>query len=193
MKHHHDPVTGDQLTSGEYISWLIQGIIRRWAFLGVITAVTILVWATNNSIALTWWNLGASYLALVIESVVGLAMYGQTRRDAVTLREVRTISRHIEVVGQQQLRITEHIEQQFARLQSLEEVTGKLLDQRPIENHSEEPILPDSASSLLRHISGNDASLDAHTNYRQSTGVLEGSEFYPADFARGVQEDTLHG
>lgn len=85
---HRDPVTGDELTGGEYVSWLIQGIIRRWAFLIVISVVTALVWATNNGVALTWWNLSASYLALVIESIVGIAMFSQTRRDAVILRRI---------------------------------------------------------------------------------------------------------
>ena len=91
-----DPTTGDVLTTGEYISWIVQGVIRRWSFLIVISVVTVLVWTTNNATALTWWNLGASYLALVIESIVGLAMFGQTRRDAVVLREIRAISQRVE-------------------------------------------------------------------------------------------------
>ena len=84
------------MTTGEYISWIVQGVIRRWSFLIVISVVTVLVWTTNNATALTWWNLGASYLALVIESIVGLAMFGQTRRDAVVLREIRAISQRVE-------------------------------------------------------------------------------------------------
>jgi hypothetical protein len=93
MKQHRDPVTGDTLTPAEYMSWIIQGIIRRWTFLGIITAITIFVWTMNSAIALTWWNLGASYLALVIESVVGIAMFSQTRRDALVLREVRAMGK----------------------------------------------------------------------------------------------------
>ena len=128
MKDHRDPVTGDHLTSGEYISWLIQGIIRRWAFLGVITAVTILVWATNNSAALSWWNLGASYLALVIESVVGIAMFSQTRRDAVILRHVAQSSEGLETLQQQQLHLMRQMERQLDRLTDLETHTGQLLN-----------------------------------------------------------------
>lgn len=89
MKHEYrDPVTGDVLSLGEFISWKIQGLIRRWTFLILITIATLIVWITNNPAALLWWNLCASYLALVIESIVGLAMFAQTKRDAVILRRV---------------------------------------------------------------------------------------------------------
>jgi hypothetical protein len=71
-------------------------MIRRWLFLGIITIVTILAWTTNNGAVLTWWNLGASYLAIVIESIVGISMFSATKRDAICLREVRTISQHVE-------------------------------------------------------------------------------------------------
>jgi hypothetical protein len=74
--------------------------LRMILFLGIITIVTILAWTTNNSTVLTWWNLGASYLAIVIESVVGLAMFGQVKRDAICLREVRTISQHVEKLAE---------------------------------------------------------------------------------------------
>jgi hypothetical protein len=99
---YRDPVTGDELSRGEYISWIVQGIIRRWAFLGTITALTILAWSSalwfaQSSAVLTWWNLSASYMALLIESVVGIAFFGQARRDAVVLREVRALDlRHTE-------------------------------------------------------------------------------------------------
>lgn len=108
-----DPVTGDPLTSGEYISWMIQGIIRRWTFLGMITLITLVVWVINNPVGLTWWNLGASYLALVIESVVGLAMFGQTRRDALVLREIRTVSRKMEQLEERILTDVEDIDKRL--------------------------------------------------------------------------------
>lgn len=102
-----DPVTGDILTKGEKVSWLIQGVIRRWTFLIAVTLVTALVWSTRNPDALVWWNLCASYLAIFIESVVGLAMFGQTRRDAVVLREIRTLAQRIEEIEQtEEIQIT---------------------------------------------------------------------------------------
>jgi len=85
---HRDPITGDVLTTGEWISWRIQGIIRRWTFLCIVLAVTAACWLTNNPGVLTWWNLSASLLAIIIETIVGLAMFGQTRRDAVIIRKV---------------------------------------------------------------------------------------------------------
>ncbi len=30
---YRDPVTDDELSRGEYISWMVQSIIRRWTFL----------------------------------------------------------------------------------------------------------------------------------------------------------------
>jgi uncharacterized membrane protein len=92
---YRDPMIGDELTLGEYLSWKIQGVMRNWYFLTMITITTIIVWSTNNDIALTWWNLAASYLALVIESIVGLAMFNQCKRDAVIIREIRAISQRI--------------------------------------------------------------------------------------------------
>ena len=110
---YRDPMTGDMLTTGEYISWLIQGLIRRWTFLIILTMVTILVWSTDNTTALTWWNLCASYLAIVIESIVGLSMMQQTKRDAVVMREVRAISQRVEQLAQVLLKDVTTIEEQL--------------------------------------------------------------------------------
>lgn len=99
----HDPVTGDELTAGEAAAWRVQWIIRRWTFLVLITGVTALAWsvvaATGNGAVLTWWNCGASYLALVIEGVVGMAMYHQTQRDAQVVREVRKLVQEVHRQG----------------------------------------------------------------------------------------------
>lgn len=95
---HKDPVTGDELTSGERISWVIQGVIRNWYFLILFSTITIIVWSINNPTGLLWWNLAASYLAIIIESIVGISMFSQCKRDAVVLREVRTISQHVEKI-----------------------------------------------------------------------------------------------
>ena len=96
-----DPVTGDPLTLGEHLSWLMQGIIRRWAFLGLITVATIVVWSINDATGLLWWNLSASYLALLIEGTVGIAMFSQTRRDAVILRHLRDVVDALETAERQ--------------------------------------------------------------------------------------------
>jgi hypothetical protein len=93
-KIYHDPVTGDVLTRSERVSWAVQGVIRRWLFLMVFTALTIAWWACPTLFGdpgRTWWNLVASYMAIFIESVVGIAMFSQTRRDALILREIRSL------------------------------------------------------------------------------------------------------
>ena len=89
-----DPVTGDTLTRSEWISWQLQtNIIRRWSFLVIFTLVTIfcvgMQWKTGNANWGNQWNYLASYLAIFVEAIVGRAMFGQTRRDAQILRELR--------------------------------------------------------------------------------------------------------
>ena len=111
MKPRQDPVTGDLLTPAEQVSWRIQGVIRNWNFLIVVLLLTAICWATNNAAILLWWNLSASLLAIVIESIVGLAMFGQTRRDALVLREIRAIARRLESLEQQTLQLEiDHLE-----------------------------------------------------------------------------------
>lgn len=88
-KRYRDPHTGDELTRGEHISWRIQGVIRRWTFLIIFSIVTYACWLFGNPTVLLWWNLSASYLAIVIENTVGIAMFSQTRRDAMVIREIR--------------------------------------------------------------------------------------------------------
>ena len=46
-------------------------------------------WYTNNANWGNQWNYLASYLAIFVEAIVGRAMFGQTRRDAQILRELR--------------------------------------------------------------------------------------------------------
>lgn len=88
-----DPVTGDHLSAGEHVSWLVQGVIRRWAFLAALEVLTIVIWLTRNPDALTWWNLGASNYAIILETVVGIAMFSQTKRDAVVIRTILRMER----------------------------------------------------------------------------------------------------
>lgn len=90
----------EKLTRGEQVAWLLQGVIRNWWFLSVILLLTLLCWATGNPTVLTWWNLSASLMAIVIEAVVGRAMFGQTRKDAHVLREILAISQRLETLEQ---------------------------------------------------------------------------------------------
>ncbi len=92
-----DPVTGDQLTLAEEISWQIQTrVLRRWSFLVVFTLFTALMWLRGPGAQFDW-NLIASWLAIVVEGTVGLAMFSQTRRDALIIRQIRNLeAAHLE-------------------------------------------------------------------------------------------------
>ncbi len=120
-----DPVTGDPLTRSELVSWHGQAIIRRWTFIVLFSLVTFTVWAIGNALWVEWWNYAASWLALVIESVVGIAMFGQVRRDAVVLRELRSMARkQVKAVKEQRV----IAETQAEIVQRLEEVSELMLD-----------------------------------------------------------------
>jgi len=86
------PITGDSIGICKHVSWKIQFFIRNWYFIGLITFVTLfcVVWGTMNIAVIGWWNVWASYMALFIESVVGISMFEQTRADAKVLRESLT-------------------------------------------------------------------------------------------------------
>jgi hypothetical protein len=90
-----DPVTGDKLSAGERVSWMIQRVIRRWAFIGVLQLITAacFVWGVRNPDVLVWWNLGASDFAIIMEFLVGMAFFGQGLRDAVVSRAVERMER----------------------------------------------------------------------------------------------------
>ena len=83
------PITGDDIGLGKHISWKIQFSIRNWYFIGTITFITLFcaAWGTIDINVIGWWNVWASYMALFIESVVGISMFEQTRADAKVLRE----------------------------------------------------------------------------------------------------------
>jgi magnesium-transporting ATPase (P-type) len=84
--------TGDVLTFSEQVSWRIQSIIRNWFFVIGWTAVTIVWWIKphwfhDNSSYIKWMNL-ASWLAVTVELIIGIAMIGQTKRDALIIRHI---------------------------------------------------------------------------------------------------------
>jgi len=91
------PKTGDSLTFSEQISWMVQNLIRTWYFVILWTTVTIVWWIRpswfgDTSAYIKWMNL-ASWLAVTVELVIGIAMIGQTTRDALILREIRKLER----------------------------------------------------------------------------------------------------
>jgi hypothetical protein len=106
LKSSTDPLTGEVVSPTERVSRFAQAMIRRWTFIGIITVVTAFWWTHPglfNDPNLVHWNLGASYMALLIESVVGIGMYHQQNRDAIVLR--KTLQLEVRV-----LQILEHVE-----------------------------------------------------------------------------------
>ena len=87
MPHKH-PITGDEIGLGEHLSWVIQTAIRRWVFVGIVTIATAACWVIHSGSVLTWWNYSASYMAVLIELVVGISMFQQTKADAQVIRKI---------------------------------------------------------------------------------------------------------
>jgi hypothetical protein len=93
MGEYHDPVTGDVLTRLEYLTRKLQVMVRTPAFMLVFNLITVTAMVLHRADA---WNYFASWLAIVIEWVVGTYMFGQTARDAQVIREVRELARVIQ-------------------------------------------------------------------------------------------------
>ena len=110
-KTYTDPITGDALSWQEHMSWRIQSVIRHWAFLITFTVVTLGAWAVGSAHVevLVWWNLVASYMAIFVESIVGIAMFSQTRRDAVLIRRIASME-------EQLLKLVEHLIEEVEEL-----------------------------------------------------------------------------
>lgn len=92
--------TGGAIGAGETASLLVQRIIRRWVFLGTITAITFYLWVIRDPI---WhhspadsWNYFLSWLAIAIESVVGMFFFGQSLRDGGVIRAILSeLTQHV--------------------------------------------------------------------------------------------------
>lgn len=104
-----DAPTDEVLTFGERVSWRIQGLIRRWTMLIVITVGTVAIFTyaavevgaslhSGAEALLTWWNLWASWMALMIEGTVGIAMFSMAKRTALKLKQVLEILRRLDHV-----------------------------------------------------------------------------------------------
>lgn len=99
-KKHRDPNTGDEILRAERISLAVQGVMRRWSFVFAYTAITVAWWLHpvffGDNAQYTHWQLAASYMALLIESLVGIGMFGWARRDSVILRKIYALERSAE-------------------------------------------------------------------------------------------------
>jgi len=84
--------TGDVLTFSEQISWKIQGLIRNWWFVFIWSTLSATWWIKphwfKDNGSYVHWQLLASWLAVTVELIIGIAMIGQTKRDAQILRHI---------------------------------------------------------------------------------------------------------
>jgi len=94
MRRFKHPVTGDTIGLGEHLSWMAQTAIRRWEFVGVVTVATAVCWGIQTASVLEWWNFAASYTAVLIELIVGIAMFQQTKADAKVIRKILAMETH---------------------------------------------------------------------------------------------------
>jgi len=90
-------ITGDHLKFSEYMSWKAQGIFRSWWFVVIFTTITftwlaVPVWFHDP--ARLWLNYYLSYIAVLVESIIGIGVASQSMRDAVILREIKKIGAH---------------------------------------------------------------------------------------------------
>ena len=104
------PDTQDVLTLSEAISWKIQAIIRNWWFVIIWTGTTVVWWINphwfgDDKSYVKWMNL-ASWLAVTVELIIGIAMIGQTKRDALIIRHILKLEKqeleHIEDIIESQ-------------------------------------------------------------------------------------------
>jgi hypothetical protein len=87
------PVTGDPMNRNEAVWWQLMSLIRGSWFLPVFSALTVYDWFLGRfDPEHLWWNLAASYLAIVVESIVGRAMTWLALRDSM-----RSVRNHQEV------------------------------------------------------------------------------------------------
>ena len=102
--------TGDVLTFSEKISWTIQGLIRNWWFVIVWTGLSAFWWMKpqvfKDRTSYVHWQLLASWLAVTVELIIGIAMIGQTKRDAQIIRHILKLEKqeleHIEDIIESQ-------------------------------------------------------------------------------------------
>ena len=119
-----NPITGEPINFSDFIAWKLQSVIRRWWFLLAFTCATAGAWSTRNSSIILWWNLSASYLAIFVESIVGRAMFGQTKADAAILREIAKFSEADFKTHRQEINLDKRtmaiVEEILARVKDLE-------------------------------------------------------------------------
>lgn len=96
-----DPLTGDTITRQERLSLLAQSVLRKWTFVLAYSVLTFLWWTHpgwfgDHPGSDARWQDWASYMALLIESLVGIGMFGWARRDSIIIRKLYALERAAE-------------------------------------------------------------------------------------------------
>jgi hypothetical protein len=145
-KKYKDPVTGDKITHSEHITRVIQDkVIRTWWFLGFFTittlwAISVTVYAGVHPTPLDWWNVWASWTAVIVEGLIGRYMTGQTRRDAKIVREIRSLLVEIRKLQTQDF---QHQKEDYEVSLDINNKLSEVLDRLPDEEPEDwEPIEP---------------------------------------------------
>ncbi len=92
---YRDPVTGDELTRLEYYTRQVQVVVRTPWFLLFFNAVTLVAMILGHG---DIWNYFASWLAIMVEWLVGTYMFGQTGRDATYIRRIARLEAVTEIL-----------------------------------------------------------------------------------------------
>jgi hypothetical protein len=120
VKRRH-PETGDELSRKEAVTWALQSILRRSAFIVGFTVISFFWWVNPTFFHdpdLTHWNVIASWMAIVVEWIVGSTMLGQTLRDGQIIRRLERLEKtniDIQSSDYQVDRETRHLVEAIAR------------------------------------------------------------------------------
>lgn len=96
MSKYKNHITGDHLRFSEWLSWKAQGIFRSWWFVSIFTTITF-VWLAFpkpfHDPNRLWLNYYLSYIAVLVESIIGIGVASQAMRDAVIIREINKMNK----------------------------------------------------------------------------------------------------
>jgi len=71
--------------------------MRKWRFVFAFTLLCVVWWIEpswfGDNRSYIKWQLWASYSALLIESIIGIGMFGWQRRDSLVLRRIEVLER----------------------------------------------------------------------------------------------------
>lgn len=94
------------------VSYFLQSIIRRWEFPLFNIAFSLWFWYHFHLFGdpAIMWNQVYSLMAIVVESIVGIGMWGQANRDAKILRYVAHMFKLLEDLEETNCTQLKHLE-----------------------------------------------------------------------------------